>query len=324
MPITFPSRENQPELPPDFDGEHVEHLIEGAVDLHVHPFPSPFPRRMGIMEAAADASRAKYRAMIAKSHHHSMVPDILALHEVGLGDLPVKVFGGVALNNHVGGLNPYAVDLALNMGGRIVWFPTLASPAHIAHVEEEQSHGRAGFVQSTITLRKDAPISILDEEGRLKPEAIEILEMIKEHDVILTGGHLPAAEIDVLIKQAVRVGVDRLLVNHPQFVVGASPELAAEWAGLGVYIEHSTPFYTTTFGRRKAPLPISDLLAYITAVGVDRTILVSDTGQKDNIRPVDAIREIISLLIENGYDDAAIKRMTGDNAADLLLKESDG
>ena len=43
-----------------------------------------------------------------------MVPDVLALHETGLGDSPVKVFGGVALNPQVGGINPYAVDLALN------------------------------------------------------------------------------------------------------------------------------------------------------------------------------------------------------------------
>ena len=157
MPVTFPSRENQPELPEDWHQPEVDALIEGAVDLHVHPFPSPFPRRMGIMEATQDAVTAKYRAIVVKSHHHSMVPDVLALNEAGLGDLPIKVFGGVALNPQVGGLNPNAVDLALNLGGKIVWFPTISSPAHLHHEEEGGS-----FPSSTISLRHAYSLSVLD------------------------------------------------------------------------------------------------------------------------------------------------------------------
>ena len=58
MPVTFPSSEGQPEMPDDYRSEQIEGLLEGGVDLHVHPFPSPFPRRMGILEAARDASAA--------------------------------------------------------------------------------------------------------------------------------------------------------------------------------------------------------------------------------------------------------------------------
>ena len=43
------------------------------------------------------------------------------------------MFGGIALNTQVGGLNPHAVNLCLAMGGRVVWLPTIASPGHIAH-----------------------------------------------------------------------------------------------------------------------------------------------------------------------------------------------
>src|SRR3546814_17841203 len=63
----------------------------------------------------------------------SMVTDILALEPEVLSQIPISVYGGIALNHTVGGLNPYAVELALRMGGRVVWFPTLASPAHIDH-----------------------------------------------------------------------------------------------------------------------------------------------------------------------------------------------
>ena len=101
-------------LDPDLDGdrhrpdEQADALLVGAVDLHQHPGPSPFPRRMGIMDAARDAAGAGFRAIVAKSHHHSMVTDILALGPAGLDDLPVEVRGGIALNRTVGGLNPYA------------------------------------------------------------------------------------------------------------------------------------------------------------------------------------------------------------------------
>jgi hypothetical protein len=314
MPVTFPTRDNQPELPDDWNEPEVDALIEGAVDLHVHPFPSPFPRRMGIMEAAQDAVKAKYRAIVVKSHHHSMVPDVLALNEAGLGDLPIKVFGGVALNPQVGGLNPYAVDLALNLGGKIVWFPTISSPAHLHHEEEGGS-----FPSSTISLRHAYPLSILTEDGKVKPEVYDILEQIKDHDAILTGGHLPAQEIDILFTEALRIGVQRIMVNHPNFIVGASPELAGEWARKGVYVEHSVGMYDNFFGTRKDPLDFGTLAQYIAAAGTGKTMLVSDTGQRNNPRPVDVIKIAIKSLLDHDYDADAIRAMVGGNAHELLL-----
>jgi hypothetical protein len=314
MPVTFPTRDNQPELPEDWNEPEVDGLIEGAVDLHVHPFPSPFPRRMGIVEATKDAEKAKYRAIIVKSHHHSMVPDVLALHETGLGDSSVQVFGGVALNPQVGGINPYAVDLALNLGGRIVWFPTISSHAHHEHLD-----GGGTFPNATITLRQGPALSILDEAGKIKPEVFDILEQIKDHDAILTGGHLPANEIDLLFTEAQRIGVQRILVNHPNFIVGASPELAGEWARKGIYVEHSVGMYDNWFGTKKSRMDFSVLEEYIVAAGVGKTMLVSDTGQQNNPRPVDIVKIAIKQLIEHGYDEKSIKSMVGGNAGELLL-----
>lgn len=134
-------------------------LLVGGVDLHAHPGPSPFTRRMSIMDA--DAATVGFRALVCKSHHHSMQSDILGLEPVGLRETGVRVVGGVALNRTVGGLNPYAVELALRMGGRVVWFPTIASSAHI---EFHAAH-HSGFPVSGIPLRDNEPISILDGAG---------------------------------------------------------------------------------------------------------------------------------------------------------------
>lgn len=34
------------------------------------------------------------------------------------------MFGGITLNRQVGGINPYAVESALKLGGKVVWLPT--------------------------------------------------------------------------------------------------------------------------------------------------------------------------------------------------------
>src|SRR5258708_25963810 len=102
-------------------------------------------------------------------------------------------------------------------------------------------------------------------------------------------------------------------------MVGASPELAGEWARKGVYIEHSVGMYDTFFGARKIPLELSILERYIAAAGAGRTILVSDTGQQNNARPVDVIKIAIRKLIGHDYDEESIRSMVGGNAGQPLL-----
>ena len=114
----------------------VERLLDGSVDLHVHPYPSPFPRRMDAAEAAQRAADAGMRAIVVKSHHHDTATDVAALRAHGIDASGIDVFGGIALNTQVGGLNPHAVNLSLAMGGKVVWFPTIASPKHIEHHRE--------------------------------------------------------------------------------------------------------------------------------------------------------------------------------------------
>lgn len=289
--------------------DRVRDLLDGAVDLHVHPGPSPFPRRIGIFEAARQAKEAGFRAILVKSHHHCMVTDVRTLTDA-MGALPLDVMSGVALNNQIGGLNPYAVELALQQGGRIVWFPTIASAKHICVHNDELK-----FPSATSEMRASAPISILDAEGKLKPEVHEIFALIKAHDAILAGGHLDTAELDVLFKGAHKAGLGRLLVNHPNFVVGAPPEVVAEWVGLGAYIEHSLCMYDerSTFFHWK----IDTLLEYISAAGVQRTLLCSDLGQKNNPLPVEAYEKMVGALLDNGVPAADIRKMVGGNAGEL-------
>lgn len=291
---------------------HVEpaiaELLDGAIDLHVHPGPSPFPRRIGISQAAAQAADAGFRAIVVKSHHHSMVTDVLALE--GAGGLPLPVFSGVALNNHVGDVNPHVVDLTLKLGGRIVWFPTISSAKHMAE------HEGLKFPTATQELRPPRSIPVRDDSGTLLPQVHEVLEIIRDQDGILAGGHLATDDIDALVVAAHDMGIERILIQHPNFVVGATPERCVRWADLGAVIEHSLCMYDdrSTFYHWE----IDVLLDYLHAVGPERTTLVSDLGQRNNPLPLEAYERVLGLLLKEGVAHEDLRRIVSTTPARVL------
>jgi len=292
----------------------VAKVLEGAVDLHVHPAPSPLPRRMDAADAARLAAETGFAAIVVKSHHHSTVTDVLALESAGLIDNGApRVFGGVALNGAVGGLNPHAVDLALKMGGRIVWFPTIASPQHIAH---HAAHPDLKFPKLAVQVRPEEPIDVLDEQGKLKPEVYEILEMIHAAGAILASGHMAPDRITAVFEAAREIGIERMLVNHPNFVIEATYDDARHWASLGAVIEHSLCMYDDRSSFYH--WDIDTLVKWIEAVGPERSTLGSDLGQMKNPYPTDSFRKIVGLLLDRGMPAHDVRRMVSDNPRALL------
>ena len=292
--------------------EVVARVLKGSVDLHVHPAPSPLPRRVDAVEAAQAAESIGMRAIVVKSHHHSTVTDVLALGRV-LNGLPVKVFGGIALNSAVGGLNPYAVDLALKLGGRIVWFPTIGSPQHIAH---HAAHPDLKFPKLAVHVREERPIDVLDENGELRPEVHDIIGLIKEHDAILASGHMAPDRILAVFEAAHAAGVRRLLVNHPNFVVEATHEQGRRFVELGAVIEHSLCMYDDRSSFYNWDIDV--LLGWIGAVGADRSTLGSDLGQMKNPLPSEAFTNIVGQLLDAGLGEADVEAMVRRNPARLL------
>jgi hypothetical protein len=294
-------------------GDRVVRVLEGAVDLHVHPAPSPLPRRIDAREAGVLAGEAGFEAIVVKSHHHSTVMDVLALGEPGGNGSAARVYGGIALNSAVGGLNPHAVDLALKMGGRIVWFPTIASPQHIAH---HRAHPDLKFPKLAVQLQPEEPIDVFDGDGQLKPEVHRILESIAEADAILASGHMAPASITAVFEAAREKGVRRMLVNHPNFVIEASYDDARHWVGLGALIEHSLCMYDDDSAFYHWDL--ETLVKWIEAVGAEHSTLGSDLGQMANPLPTESFRKIVTGLLDRGMPERDVRRMVADNPRQLL------
>jgi uncharacterized protein DUF6282 len=292
--------------------EVVARVLKGSVDLHVHPAPSPLPRRVDAVEAAQAAEAIGMRAIVVKSHHHSTVTDVLALGR-DLNGLPVKVFGGIALNSAVGGLNPHAVDLALKLGGRIVWFPTIGSPQHIAH---HAAHPDLKFPKLAVHVREERPVDVLDENGELRPEVHDIIGLIKDHDAILASGHMAPDRILAVFEAAHAAGVSKLLVNHPNFVVEATHDQGRRFVELGAVIEHSLCMYDDRSSFYNWDIDV--LLGWIRAVGADRSTLGSDLGQMKNPLPSEAFTKIVGQLLDAGLGEADVEAMVRTNPARLL------
>lgn len=301
------------EFHPELDADRttpdpvVDELLVGAVDMHTHPSPSPFPRRISILDAARDAASAGFRAIVCKSHHESTQPMILALQSAGLADVDIDVLGGIALNRAVGGFNPYAVELTLKYGGRVVWFPTLSSLAHAKHEHSSDST----FTNAAIQLRPDEPQSIFDENREVRGDVRDVVQVIAEQDAVLNCGHLGADEVDVLIPIAREAGVQRIVVSHPSFVVGATPERTKGWVDQGAKIEQCI-----AVARRR--MADGELDAYIDAVGVSNTIISSDFGQRKNPLPVTGFRRIARQLLDSGRSEEDVRQMVAGNATELL------
>jgi hypothetical protein len=239
--------------------------------------------------------------------------EILALERVALSRLRLQVYGGIALNGAVGGLNPRAVDLALQMGGKIVWFPTIASANHIQH---HRAHPDLKFPSADRELMEEEALDVFGADGDLRAEVHQIIELIRDADVILASGHMNPRQIEAVFEAARGAGVTKLLLNHPDFVIGASHADAVRLAELGAVVEHSICMYDED--SKFYHWPVEHLAEWISVVGPQRTSLGSDLGQKNNPLPVDSYRKICSRLLDCGVKERELRQMIADNPARLL------
>lgn len=294
---------------PQRAGEVAE-LLVGAIDLHCHSGPAAMPRILDHHEALLDAAAARFRALLYKDHFYLGTAHALILEKL-FPELGVKLFSGIALNNASGGINPHAVDHAAKLGARIVWMPTLSAANHI-----DQASGQAkSFPKTAQKMLDPIPLRCTDDDGRLTDATLQVLDLVAEADIILAGGHLHVSEMLLLFAEARRRGVRKLLVNHPTYIVGCSDDDIRALVGLGAYIEHSICMFVE--GRAKKYEP--DKLAHLIEVaGVERTILSSDLGLQGSPRPVDGFRAVTGTLLDLQMPKPAIRRLVGDNAAELL------
>jgi hypothetical protein len=261
------------------------------------------------VEASYDAARIGMRAILIKSHHHNTVMDLLAMRDL-LADAPTPAYGGVALNSEVGGINPSAVAVAIKMGGRAGWGPTVSAAQHIA----AHSHDD-GFPTAGSDLEEKVE-SVFDDTGKVSAETVRVTQLIAKADIMLSGGHLDVESQKALFATAKENGVRRILLHHPDFIVGASENDVEELLSYGAFVEHEMSMYHP--GVPAPGWPITRLIDWIERVGPERTVIDSDLGQEGNPLPVDGYLYVTQQLLDHGISEKDVRQMMCHNTAYLL------
>jgi hypothetical protein len=285
-------------------------ILQGAVDMHIHSAPSLFPRLVDHVEAAEGAKAMGLKAVVLKEHHGYTSDRMYFVRKLVSG---IDVYGGVVLNNAVGGINPFAVEAAIDLGAKIVWFPTLSAKNHL-----DQMGGPAfgsSMQQKSNKRMVEKPITILDENGHLIQEVYEVIDLVSAHDIMLATGHLSIPEVRPLIKAAKERGIKRLYLNHPEYIINGTIEEQKELAQMGVFIEHLAIFMYPMWPTKAG---INGIVEMIKAVGPERTVLATDLGQVHNPPPWEGLRMFVRVLLEKGIPKEHLKMMVQNNPCYLL------
>ena len=267
--------------------------LTGVIDMHVHAGPDSRPRAMNDWEAVRMAEAAGLRAVLLKNHF-TMTPDRAALAAQLVPNL--HVFGGVALNRSVGGINPEAVrQMAAFSGelGKVVWLPTFDSEFFVT---------RAGT---------SGPFVPVLEDGRPVAGLIEVFSVVAENDLVLAMGHSSPEEVLALIPFAREQGVQNILVTHV-FGQDATRSQIRQMAAAGAIMEMDwLAAYTN-------PPLLDDYVEVIQSVGAESFIISSDFGQEGNPDHATGMRDFIIALHSREINQEQIDIMAKYNPAKLL------
>lgn len=286
-----------------FKNERMWDLLHGAYDIHQHSGPSVHTERLyNELELAIQACYMGLGGVVFKDMHTASVRSVKIVQTVvdqwatEHGKKKIELFGGVCLNYAVGGLNPDAVIAAYRIGGKYVWLPSMDANHHRKVVGHGVGQG----------------IDLLDEKGKLVPRMKEVLALIAETDMVLGVGHQSTKERLTVVKEAVKMGIKRIEVNHVNYpLTWLTPEQCKLFADLGAYLG----IYAIDVARFYS---LDDLMAIYEAVGPERLVFGSDCGHVANPHPVDSLRMLILSYLQKGVPDKHVKMMCQTNAYNLL------
>lgn len=271
--------------------------LAGVIDIHCHCGPDSIPRTIDAIDLARMAKERGMRGIVLKNHYEPTAALACVTSKVVPG---IEVFGGVALNLTVGGMNAHAVDhMARVAGGRgqFVWMGSLDTEAQTRHDGRQR------------------PFVSMFHRGALLQEVRDVLDVIARHSLILETGHWAADEVLVLIDEARKRGVKRIVVTHAMIApIHMKARHMKQAAEAGAWIEF---VYNGLTGQFKE-FEFADYAEAIRAVGAEHCVLSSDLGQPENPAHPDGMAAFFDGLVREGISSAEIDRMSKKNPALIL------
>jgi hypothetical protein len=267
-------------------------LPRGAIDVHVHAAPDVRDRPLddiGLAERCRDAGMA---GAVLKSH---VEPTAGRAYLASRAVPGVVMYGGIALNRPVGGLNADAVD-AMARGadgrGRIVWLPT-----------RDAEHERAGKGRPGATVPVTAG-------GRPVPELGPVLEAVAAHDLVLASGHVAKGEAAAVFRLAREAGCRRLLVTHATAPISDwSTDELREIVRVGADVELSVRnlFADGPDGAKVVDAAKAErIAAAVRALGAGACVLSTDLGDARYPLPDEGLAAGVRALAAAGLPEETL------------------
>lgn len=279
--------------------------VEGACDLHIHAAPDLGPRVGDDVEIAKACRDAGMRAIGLKCHLDTTMGRAYYTRQIVDG---IDVYGGLTLNMQCGGINPAAVDAALQFGAKLIWMPTFH-----AKYQAELS-GKPGLFNPNNGYPYD-PLTVLDENGNIKPEVYTICELVRRYDAILCTGHLSPNEGIRLIEAARDTGLTKVVVTHPFF---APPAYSLDQLSRAIELGAMVEFSTNCLSPLPKPIDVHLYSEAIERFGSDPFIIGSDGGHVRKAFPHECIRTFACTLNMLGVSEADLHAMMVANYDKLL------
>ncbi|HKQ23777.1 MAG TPA: DUF6282 family protein [Burkholderiales bacterium] len=285
---------------------------QGTIDFHVHSEPDVFGRSMDDIDVAVLAKRKGMRALVLKNHVTMTADRAVLVMKTVPG---IEIYGGIVLNNAVGGINPAAVEWMHRMSGgrgKVVWLPTFDSDKHIKTLVDPKGSG-----------------IVVAPDGVATPQVEEVLKIIARENLVLATGHIHAPEVVAVVKRAKELGVKNILITHALTnIPGLSMEQAKQVTQLGAYIEicflqsMTGPDAQHAWMKHWSKVPLKDVARVVAEIGARSVVLSTDLGQHGNMTHPDGMEDMITGLLKEGVSQADIDLMVKKNPARLLgLKE---
>lgn len=132
------------------------------------------------------------------------------------------------------------------------------------------------------------------QDGKLKPEVYDIMDIIKKYDAVLATGHISPEESVFLCRVGRARGV-RMILTHPEFSrTSIDSAVQRDLAQLGVYIEKCW------YNLAEQECTAAEMAAHIRQVGARHCYMTTDRGQSGREHPVDALRRFAATLLAQG------------------------
>lgn len=269
--------------------------LEGVIDLHTHSAPDSMARPIDALDLARMARRHGMRALVMKNHYtHTGTLAYMVTQSVP----GIEIYGGIALNRAVGGINPVAIEHMANTTGhlgRIVWLPTFDSEHYHLTVRPNPDH---------------VPIA---RDGALLPEVTQVFSLMADLDLALATGHSSPAESLLVIREARAAGIERIIVTHPTAPPIAMPMSTQQAAAeLGALIEYPIALVL------RDEVTFDEFAAQIRELGPEHVALTTDLGQLLYPVHTDGFAVFINRFREAGFSQDEVDTMTKTNPAQFL------